>query len=165
METVGKRLYWLDAAKAIGIFLVVLGHVPSVYNYRWVIYLFHMPLFFMLSGYLFKFVSPKEELKRSFKSLLVPYFIYSSVLLVLWTWQKGKIDLGLIGLVITGNLNSIANKATSIMPLWFLLSLFSMRMIASVFGRNTTKITPPLFMIICMIGGSMGGLRSLIFLR
>lgn len=48
-----KHLPWIDACKGIGILLVVLGHVTDsggLLNRS--IYLFHMPLFFFLSGYL-----------------------------------------------------------------------------------------------------------------
>jgi fucose 4-O-acetylase-like acetyltransferase len=58
-----ERLHWVDYAKGIGIFLVVVGHVlrglinssilqPSallLFVDRW-IYGFHMPLFFFISG-------------------------------------------------------------------------------------------------------------------
>lgn len=43
----------IDAAKGIAIILVVLGHVCTGIPWlvKW-IYSFHMPLFFMISGYL-----------------------------------------------------------------------------------------------------------------
>ncbi len=49
-----KREYWLDIAKSIGIFLVVLGHTSINENLKIFIYSFHMPLFFLISGFLFK---------------------------------------------------------------------------------------------------------------
>ena len=49
-----KHLNWIDLAKGIGIILVLIGHskfLPiTLKNY---IYSFHMPLFFILSGYVF----------------------------------------------------------------------------------------------------------------
>ena len=49
---VSERYTWIDCIKGIGIFLVVLGHIyKDNYIGQW-IYSFHMPLFFMLSGYL-----------------------------------------------------------------------------------------------------------------
>lgn len=53
-----KREYWVDFLKGITIILVVLGHcdIPAVQirpvALPTIIYLFHMPLFFMISGYL-----------------------------------------------------------------------------------------------------------------
>jgi acyltransferase len=47
-----SRYPWIDHLKALGIFLVVVGHtaLPETVH-RW-IYAFHMPLFFMISGFL-----------------------------------------------------------------------------------------------------------------
>lgn len=46
------RFPWVDHLKALGILLVVAGHCRlSQEQHRW-IYAFHMPLFFMLSGFL-----------------------------------------------------------------------------------------------------------------
>ncbi|MGZ8218894.1 acyltransferase family protein [Methylomagnum sp.] len=52
-EEKAERFDFIDKAKAIGILLVVLGHVPGMPE-PWVtvIYGFHMPLFFLLSGFL-----------------------------------------------------------------------------------------------------------------
>ena len=49
------RQNWIDWSKSIGIYLVVLGHC-SFFNkdIEGFIYTFHMPLFFMISGYLYK---------------------------------------------------------------------------------------------------------------
>lgn len=52
MKTIQRIDDW-DIAKGIGILLVVMGHLgipPMLSN---AIYLFHMPLFFILSGLLF----------------------------------------------------------------------------------------------------------------
>ncbi|OHD06013.1 MAG: hypothetical protein A2086_06040 [Spirochaetes bacterium GWD1_27_9] len=74
-----ERILWLDTAKGIGIFLVVLGHVFIVGNFNKWIYSFHMPLFFFLSGFLFEgFIYDIKTFftKRTF-SLLVPYFVFA----------------------------------------------------------------------------------------
>lgn len=60
-RTVEKRHYdFLDAMKGMGILLVVLGHVSLIEPLNTVIYAFHMPLFFFISGFLF-FSSRKEH--------------------------------------------------------------------------------------------------------
>lgn len=67
-----QRLIWPDILKAFAIFLVVLGHVTSLYDSRgysspialW-IYSFHMSLFMMLSGMFFKY-----SLMKDFKTML-----------------------------------------------------------------------------------------------
>lgn len=42
------RKYWIDVLRALGIILVVLGHVSKEPNTVIFIYAFHMPLFFLL---------------------------------------------------------------------------------------------------------------------
>lgn len=51
----GKRILWIDYAKSICIYLVLLGHAHASQPVTDFIYTFHMPLFFFLSGCLFSF--------------------------------------------------------------------------------------------------------------
>jgi len=82
-----RRVEWLDYAKFIGIFLVILGHqdLPaSVYNF---IYTFHMPLFFFISGYLFsfqKYQSGRKFVRHRARQLLIPYFALGLVTYLYW---------------------------------------------------------------------------------
>ena len=46
------RKYWIDVLRALGIILVVLGHVSKEPNTVIFIYAFHMPLFFLLFHHL-----------------------------------------------------------------------------------------------------------------
>lgn len=45
-----ERVLWIDWIKIIGIYLIVLGHMSAPGNDF--IYVFHVPLFFITSGYL-----------------------------------------------------------------------------------------------------------------
>lgn len=89
------RLDWLDAARGAGILLVVLAHclrglevagllplTPVVQTVDRVIYAFHMPLFFLLSGMTFERVARRGTaggyLRDRVLRLLWP--------LALWTW-------------------------------------------------------------------------------
>ena len=75
-----EREKWLDVTKMIGILLVVYGHSTEGPHSITFIYWFHMPLFFIISGYLFKPVNSISELKFYIKKLtcklLVPYCTY-----------------------------------------------------------------------------------------
>ena len=61
---VTQRISWIDNAKALGIISVFYGHIvikifatypiPAAFLQIKLIYSFHMPLFFLLSGYLVK---------------------------------------------------------------------------------------------------------------
>ena len=71
-----KRLDWLDIAKGIAIILVVTGHTISPLSPLITpIFMFHMPLFFILAGYTFKQKPFKVALVQSARRLLVPYVL------------------------------------------------------------------------------------------
>lgn len=78
-----KRIPQLDIAKGIGIILVVLGHaLPTDSFVRLIIYSFHMPLFFFLSGLTLKKVKPEDNMKdivQSEHKLFVTYIFYTII--------------------------------------------------------------------------------------
>ncbi len=84
-----KRDETIDIAKGIGIILVVIGHCAvsdSQQLMRNFIYMFHIPLFFFLSGYFFKIDYTEKKVlfvKRKIKGLWWPYVKWSLLFLVL----------------------------------------------------------------------------------
>ena len=82
-----SRLDYIDAAKGLGIMLVAVGHftaqsAPLWYDSLWsLIFLFHMPLFFFLSGMTSCLSRNRTAFKTYFLSrtlrLLVPYLVAS----------------------------------------------------------------------------------------
>lgn len=75
-----KRNIAIDIAKGIGILLVIIGHgaIPS-----WskdAIFSFHMPLFFILSGYFFRDETPLVRMRKDAKRLLLPYVVTIAVI-------------------------------------------------------------------------------------
>ena len=88
------RLPFIDAAKGIGILLVVLGHSPGLPPFGVVlIYSFHMPLFFFISGFVqtaTRSATPAGEvIRRNARSLLIPYLFFFAVSLVYWMATRG----------------------------------------------------------------------------
>lgn len=91
-----KRIEWIDYLKAFACFLVCLGHLiqslqkANIDNYinittfiNWFIYLFHMPLFMCMSGFLycknkkeFSWKNYKDFELKKIINLLVPYFTF-----------------------------------------------------------------------------------------
>jgi fucose 4-O-acetylase-like acetyltransferase len=69
------RTLWIDFAKVIGIWLVIFGHMKLLVSLINIIYSFHMPLFFFISGYLEKNRNIKENFINSVKNLIVPYVL------------------------------------------------------------------------------------------
>lgn len=118
----------LDIAKGLGIILVVLGHnwivLDSMGELFRVIYSFHMPLFFVLSGVFLKESERLGDLLRSKSaSLLKPYFV---VLLGLGAarWAAAPaaspFDLSQYLLGVAWGTGSTLQWV----PLWFLPNLF-----------------------------------------
>ena len=70
-----NREVWIDVLKGIAIILVVIGHNANE-TIESFIFCFHMPLFFMISGYLFSPKPAKKYLTRSVKRLIVPYVAF-----------------------------------------------------------------------------------------
>jgi polysaccharide biosynthesis protein PslL len=67
----------IDVARGIGIALVVYGHLNDGSFLRNWIYLFHMPLFFFLSGYLHKVKTDyRGFFEKKFIHLMIPYFSF-----------------------------------------------------------------------------------------
>lgn len=73
-----QRLYQFDILKGIGIILVMIGHaVPSDGLIHHWIYGFHMPLFFVGSGFFFKDKPLVVSTIKDVKGLLIPWFTFS----------------------------------------------------------------------------------------
>lgn len=83
-----NRIIWIDLVKAIGIILVIIGHGIQEYNLNMnflevIIYSMHMPLFFIVSGYLFKYHSEanlKDTIKKKFKKMIIPYICFALII-------------------------------------------------------------------------------------
>jgi len=83
-----KRIEYIDALKGFAIFLVIWGHIiiqlGSYPNTTYsIIYSFHMPLFFIISGFFFKSslkLTPKDFLSKKSFQLLYPWFLWCIIL-------------------------------------------------------------------------------------
>lgn len=64
---------WIDVLKGIAIILVVYGHNCTDNSF---VQAFHMPLFFLLSGFLFSPKPARTYLHRSVTRLVVPYVVF-----------------------------------------------------------------------------------------
>ena len=124
-----KRLDYLDMAKGVGIFLVILGHIEYIQEdtLKW-ISSFHMPLFFIVGGVL-SYVK-RDEKKPFFTALagkargsLLPY---ASFTLMLLTMNTLSFFLGSESLTSSQLARQYVDAATGygIHILWFLPAYF-----------------------------------------
>ena len=137
-----KRIYWLDISKGIAILLMILGHssIPNTLsNFIW---LFHMPLFFIASGWSTNWQKTciKSYSKRKFRTLLLPFFIYSFVVLMIYIYEGW------------GNLNQLIQDGWGTYALWFIPVLFFASLLAKIIytisNRNLVLIFAFIFVLI-----------------
>ena len=139
-KIVGKKHFeYLDYAKGIGIFFVVLGHDLQLHSNMLrvgrmsarYIYAFHMPLFFIISGIglFYKLhdldsVDLRAETKRLTKRLLLPYLFWSAIytfLSVGWHFIQGEPNW-FMSMMHHGYITA---TGFGVAPLWFLAELFT----------------------------------------
>lgn len=131
-----NRIAWIDVAKGITILLVIIGHTLTFGSAtRNFIFSFHMPLFFILSGYTFNvaedFPAFFKRVKKLIKHLIYPALFVSGVnifvqwmmqdqhtLSALWSLTKRMGD----ALWWASGVDVYAHPALG--ALWFLFSLF-----------------------------------------
>lgn len=131
------RIAYFDIAKFIAMMMVILGHfgVPDINRF---VYTFHIPLFFLLSGYFFKpYSSTIDLVKVKFRQLIIPYLLVGGVVIFIYILKNllagisfSDILLGVwnyfIGFLYgSGYINHVFGyKITDIGPVWFCLALF-----------------------------------------
>lgn len=123
---------WIDWAKILGIYLVTIGH-GNLVNTEWqhFIYAFHMPMFFVLSGVLYKQRTFLETIKRSWRTLLIPYLLINFICLLYYDIPqviRGTFDLYTLGHQLGAIFLGLGYKAGGWIPvstpLWFVIALF-----------------------------------------
>lgn len=137
----------IDIAKGIGILLVIVGHtggLPADTYIHHFIYSFHMPLFFILGGFLFKPSNIVTHIRKDAKRLLLPY-VFSVFLLTLWFVILGiKYDnYGMVwrtlqtGLFGSGQYHAspIWGNYPTIGMIWFLLAMFWCRVTYNMIAK------------------------------
>jgi len=137
-----KRIEYLDIARGIGILLVVLGHNDfgslSPFFHQ-VIYSFHVPLFFFLSGYFTNISSSfLDYSKKRFHSVLKPYLF--TIFLIYFTsvsFEKMGFQTA-IGRTVKALYGSFAYIDWA--QLWFLPNLFVVSLYAFIFIRVVGKV-------------------------
>lgn len=138
-----NRTDWVDYAKGIGILLVVYGHVarglfnanidmPTAFYHMAdsVVYSFHMPLFFFLSGlFFYRSFSKRGAKKLMFSKVDTIFYPY-----VLWSLLQGSIEAVLSNYT-NGNVSFSDVFALLWEPraqFWFLYALFFVFLVSSV---------------------------------
>ena len=73
----------LDVMKGIGILAMIAGHTGISSGLVGFVFVWHMPLFFLVAGYFFRPQSVAEAWKKNFRTLLIPYLLTATAMFVL----------------------------------------------------------------------------------
>lgn len=157
------RINWIDWAKVIAISFVVFGHIPQEpgsfpQNY---ITIFHMPLFFFISGYLTKKEEcNKETLKKYWHTLIIPYLYYNIIFYPYWIakyfienpcldwFEITKPIIGTLFLQFESPISVPLNGVT-----WFISCLLIMKIVLSL--ANKYKINSLFIFLLCILSTSL----------
>ncbi len=125
----------LDNAKFLLIALVVFGHAieplrdyaPTQVVYYW-FYMFHMPAFIVISGYLSRnFDASSSRVEKAVLTLAIPYLIFWAIHQTIYAAEDGLPDS--------------LSVLTPTWSLWFLVALFLWRLSVPVWKRLRWPVT------------------------
>ncbi len=153
-----KEIHFVNVAKTLTIFLIVLAHLPIPTPLWLFIGSFRMPLFFLLSGYLissrqYDFIS---FVKKKAKTLLIPYAFFAIISLFFWYFIGKKYgndsspdNASSLFKYIIGFILAIPSKEYLgfNFPIWFLPSLFCAEIMFYLCQKYFRKIS---FFIFCL---------------
>ena len=125
------KVDWIDSAKGIAMLLVILGHTSALEGSEKYVYSFHMPMFFLLSGYVTGLKKPTgflEFLKKKSRAILIPYCVFYGIIYVYFFFigsrfgETSGLDLWL---PIKGFFYASGDNLKDLFrPMWFLTCLF-----------------------------------------
>ena len=144
------RWPWLDAAKGLGIALIVWGHIYSITDptaLQVYVYAFHVPLFFFISGLTFR---PEHNTltqvwRSKTRTLLLPYLVYAFLgflfYLAGFTFARAmglklaQFDYGLWPPLIGVFYGSLGDGHLVNTPVWFVVALLCTLLIGQVLNQ------------------------------
>ena len=151
-----KRIEYIDVFKGIGILLMVIGHIGYGNIVRTLIYGYHMPMFFFISGYLYdksksklKF---KEYILKKVRTLIVPYYTFGLIYFVINSIIISKVDYAGLTHILYINTTGIPIESA----LWFLTAMFWMYLIIYFIEKINKKIIKIFILSIISVLGLCG---------
>ena len=133
-----QRNNTFDVMKGIAILAMIVGHSPIPKLLESFIFVWHMPLFFLVSGYFFKPKPNSEYIRKNARQLILPYLLTSSIMILLTgvkQFAAGKgdtITMVIAALLGNGTINNPTFSEYSIGAIWFLLAMFWCRIVFNI---------------------------------
>jgi len=155
-----QRINWIDWAKALAVMTVVFCHLPQSQEWLYFRYLQAciITIFFFLSGYLKKDRgSDKENLRKYWHGLILPYIIYNALVYPYWLMKYFILNGGMpdlfsslrpiIGALLFEHESSFAETLNG--PLWYLPAILFMHVTIDLCRK--TKFTHQIMIGLCIL--------------
>lgn len=152
-QSVSKQIAWVNTAKAFGVVLVITGHLLYKTHFsllNQLIYSFHMPMFFVLSGYVFhiiRFQKTSTFILKKVRRVLIPavLFICATIPLYFYVNRQNPFEL----LSFLKRLFFIKGQLPYNDPCWFFIVIFEIY----VFVYFLFKISDSLWfkILVCLL--------------
>ncbi|MCC8174300.1 MAG: acyltransferase family protein [Odoribacter sp.] len=126
-----NRIEYIDLARGVGIFLMIACHIGVPVTIQKIVYGFHMPLFFFISGLFFKpgrYKSISELLQKLSKQFVLPYVFFCVIQWIVWLFTESNGSFSIIPLLQCFWVNMSSSLAFS-RALWFLTAMFWVHLI------------------------------------
>jgi len=140
-------------------FTIIWGHIMYAGVSNAIVYAFHIPLFFFLSGLVFsrdRYASFHEFLLRRIKGLLVPYVVYSFITWVIWAVfayvSNTHVDSYWKPLLQTIIAQGSDGYLVHNVPLWFVTCLFLVEIAYFFLSRLKDWIV----IVLCILSAILG---------
>lgn len=94
-----------------------------------------MPLFFIISGYLYKPRKANDEIKKVFTQLFLPYMFYGLGLISLYDIMRNTFNISLLEEFLIGDYPKVCEIHPAMCPIWFALVLINMRIMLLLLNK------------------------------
>ena len=132
-----------DVMKGIGIIAMIIGHCDVPMIILDFIFAWHMPLFFIISGYFYKPTPIKEYTKKNFTSLVIPY-LFTAMTLYFFSLLKDILHNrsdsinSFLGIFVAAGSEGVPMFGDYYVgAIWFLLALFWCRIIFNIINEKS----------------------------
>lgn len=124
-----KRIMWLDLARGVAMLLIIIGHCAGISDrLKHIIFSFHVPLFFILSGFVYR--KKEKSVWKDFKQLMLPYGMVVLVSIIFNVYLNKAVNVEYIKQILRSALYGYGADFYDIRligAIWFLPTMFFTR--------------------------------------
>ena len=135
--------------KVIGMYFIIAGHFfPPGHQY---IYAFNVPLFFVISGYLWKREENSVFVRKSIENLVIPMLCFTALLGAYSCWHVFRRGGDWVSTMLMLPVNTLIGDQDTLKACWFIYTLVILR----VFFQLVTSKTVLMLVTIAAVAASL----------